>query len=135
MSFWQGRGRPSAYCAQCRKGNPRYGTAHKKRRADGLRYAWGQPCTRCGIPLVEGEEVHLDHVDGGGPDDYAGWAHAYCNEAAAARRGNQLRGMRRHPERWAAVPVPASMPDMEHREPCRCRESYRQFGVWPARCW
>jgi hypothetical protein len=145
LAFWQGRGRPSAYCAQCRKGNPRYGTAHRARRAEGLAYAWGSPCSRCGLPLLEGQEVHLDHADGGGPDDYRGWSHASCNEAAGARTANRNRGMARHPERYAVpagareerayVPPPGSLPGFPHGPGCRCGESYGQFGVWPSRCW
>ena len=59
---------------------------------------------------MEGQEIHLDHADGGGPDDYNGWAHAHCNTSAGAARGNQLRGRRNgavaRPAPLARLPAP-----------------------------
>jgi len=53
--------------------------------------AYGQRCTRCRQLLEEGQILEPDHLDGGGPTDYLGWAHASCNHAAGAARGNRLR--------------------------------------------
>jgi hypothetical protein len=84
-----GRGRPAKRCPDCRGGD-RYGAVHRAVRATSAQ-AVGQLCTRCGQQLLEGQPVEPDHADGGGPHDYAGWAHASCNHSAGAARGNRLR--------------------------------------------
>lgn len=87
--FWQGRGRPARRCGRCRGGD-RYGAAHQALRARSHE-AVGQLCTRCRTPILHGQAVEPDHLDGGGPNDYAGWAHASCNHRAGAARGNRMR--------------------------------------------
>jgi hypothetical protein len=47
---------------------------------------------RCGKPIYRGEPVDLDHHDD--RPGWAGMAHARCNRAAGARRGNALRKVR-----------------------------------------
>jgi hypothetical protein len=34
--------------------------------------------------MERGQELHLDHRDGGGPHEYLGWSHAACNLRAAS---------------------------------------------------
>ncbi|WP_347351734.1 hypothetical protein [Intrasporangium sp.] len=53
--------------------------------------AYGTPCVRCGRPMLPGQRLDLDHVDGAGPGDYRGFAHAHCNRSAGASRGNRQR--------------------------------------------
>jgi hypothetical protein len=43
------------------------------------------------LPILEGQPASPDHVDGGGPTDYGGWAHEGCNLSAGASYGNKLR--------------------------------------------
>jgi hypothetical protein len=73
----------------------RYGHRHRRLRAYLVATMDGRLCARCGRPLRAGDAVDLDHVDGGGPTDYLGLAHAHCNRSTAARKGNALRGQRR----------------------------------------
>jgi hypothetical protein len=87
--FWQGQGRPARRCPRCRQGD-RYGPAHQALKANSDQ-AYGQPCTRCSQPMLAGQLVEPDHLDGGGPTDYAGWAHASCNHSAGAAYGNRMR--------------------------------------------
>ena len=88
-SFWQGRGRPSRYCPPCRAEVSRYGSAHQAVRAATIEGAVGTPCARCKVPIMEGQQVHLDHRDGG--NGYLGFSHARCNVSAGASRGNSMR--------------------------------------------
>jgi hypothetical protein len=87
--FYQYRGRPAKRCPDCRGGD-RYGAAHQAMRST-AEQAYGQRCTRCRKLLEVGQPLEPDHLDGGGPSDYAGWAHASCNHRAGAARGNRLR--------------------------------------------
>ena len=87
--FWQGRGRPARRCPPCRSGD-RYGAVHRAVRATSAE-AVGQLCTGCQQLILAGQAVEPDHLDGGGPHDYAGWAHSSCNHRAGAARGNRLR--------------------------------------------
>ncbi len=63
----------------------RYGWAHRRKRSAELADQHGRPCYRCGRPMARWQRLHLDHLDGGGPNDYAGWSHRRCNESAGAR--------------------------------------------------
>lgn len=75
---------------------PRYGTAHKVRRAMMLPNAIGQPCPRCNLPMKADQALDLDHGDvEGGP--YLGVTHASCN-----RRAGQAVGAQRQRDRWEA---------------------------------
>ena len=71
----------------------RYGAEHRAIRRALLASAAGTPCVRCGVPLRAGDDVDLDHRDDG--RGYLGMAHAACNRAAGARKGNRLRGKRK----------------------------------------
>jgi hypothetical protein len=137
-TFQQGRGRPSEFCEQHRARGGRYGGDHKKQRAATMAQAWGTACVRCGRVLEWGQEIHLDHRDGGGPGDYRGWAHAHCNTAAGARKGARMRSavngrpVRRTVPGAAQLPPsvpPGRNPHIEHRADCQCGE------LWTSRCW
>jgi hypothetical protein len=107
--FREGAGRPRKLCDVCRGG--RYGGAHQKKRAAELEQQYGRPCARCGKPMERGQELHLDHRDGGGPSDYLGWSHAICNlRAASAQR-----------DRNAAARVAAAPAAPRRREPPPCK--------------
>lgn len=69
-----------------------YGTAHQKLRAALLPQAYGTPCYRCGMPMLPGQALHLDHTDN--RTGYGGFSHAKCNLKAGARKGNKLSKMR-----------------------------------------
>jgi hypothetical protein len=62
-----------------------YGAKYPKLRKALLPQAYGQPCSRCGRPMLPGQELHLDHNDSG--IGYLGWSHAACNLRAAAAYG------------------------------------------------
>lgn len=105
-SFLQGKGRPARWCPPHRPGGGRWGGEHRKLRAATIGQAYGRACSRCGLVMLYGQELHLDHVDGGGPADYLGWSHATCNESSAATRGNRMRGQRRAAVKAAAASPP-----------------------------
>jgi hypothetical protein len=67
----------------------RYGGPHQALRRAALPYAVGQPCSRCGQPMLPGQALDLDHRDDGG--GWWGFAHARCNRAAGGRLGNARR--------------------------------------------
>lgn len=71
----------------------RYGRAHRAIRRRLAADTVGTPCVRCGVLIVPGDELDLDHTDDG--RGYLGMAHAACNRAAGARKGNALRGQRK----------------------------------------
>jgi hypothetical protein len=133
--FTQGRGRPSRRCPAHRQGGGKYGGAHKRLVATTKNQAYGTVCVRCGRVMLPGQDIHLDHADGGGPADYRGWAHAHCNTSAGASKGNRMRGSLNGRLPPARVPVVAVRPpkgpnpNIEHRADCQCRE------LWTSRCW
>lgn len=62
----------------------------------------GQPCPRCGQPMLEGQRIDAGHsVDRvlGGAGSALRWEHARCNRSAGASLGNRLR-VGRTPRRW-----------------------------------
>lgn len=148
-SFYQRTGRPAKRCPDCRPGGGRYGGEHRKLAAATKDQAYYTPCVRCGQAMLPGQELHLDHLDGGGPADYRGWAHAHCNESAAATRGNRMRG--RVNGRPMARPVPPPVPrvvaaplppgpdpSIRHGPDCRCGGALYYPGPgkwWTSRCW
>lgn len=70
-----------------RKGNTTrrgYGSHHQRTRARLLPHAYGQPCARCGEPMHQGQELHLDHNDN--RHGYLGFSHAECNERAGTAK-------------------------------------------------
>lgn len=66
----------------------RYGGGHRRLRAavDVVVQAGEAVCTRCTEPIAPGTPWHLDHDDQTG--GYRGPAHASCNSAAGAAKGN-----------------------------------------------
>ena len=52
-------------------------------------------CTRCGVLLLWGDDVDLDHLDGGDPGDYRGLAHRACNRSWGGRYGTQVQAAKR----------------------------------------
>jgi len=62
-----------------------------------LPYAYGAACVRCGRVMLPGEALDLDHTDDRG--GYLGMAHAACNRAAGARKGNASRARARQARR------------------------------------
>ena len=66
-----------------------YGSKHQKLRKALLAKACGQPCSRCGLPMIPGQQLHLDH------DDYdrskwLGFSHKVCNLRAAAKKARAI---------------------------------------------
>jgi hypothetical protein len=136
QTFRPGGGWPPPYCDRCKaQGFFKYGPAHQKRRAATIEEAYYTPCVRCGAVMLPTQELHLDHVDGGGADDYLGFSHARCNESAGSRR--------RWGRRPQAVPVAPAAPrepgpepsGLEHFPGCSCRDKAQRNGSWPTRCW
>ncbi len=145
--FEQGRGRPARFCPEHRDGGGKYGGEHRKLAAATKDSAWGQACVRCGRELVPGQEIHLDHLDGGGPADYRGWAHAHCNTSAGASKGNRMRGQVNGqrapggPSAARAVPLvipPSPEPgSIRHAPDCACGGNvvWQPGEWWTSRCW
>jgi hypothetical protein len=68
-----------------------YGTAHQRTRARLLPAAYGTPCPLCGLLMLRGQRLHLDHstpvVMGGTHGDRI--THGWCNEGAGGRLARQ----------------------------------------------
>jgi 5-methylcytosine-specific restriction endonuclease McrA len=65
-----------------------YGPAHRARRALLLPLAYGTLCPRCGVVMLPGQGLDLDHVipiAHGGRDDAKVMVHALCNRRAGGR--------------------------------------------------
>ena len=81
-----------------------WGNQHQKLRKRLLPQAYGQPCTRCGRPMLPGQKLHLDHNDS--RTGWLGFSHAACNLRAAAKKARaiQLYGKQPRPRsdahRW-----------------------------------
>jgi hypothetical protein len=73
----------------------RYGGDHQAIRRVALPRAYGQPCSRCGLPMRPGQALDLDHRDDG--SGWLGFSHARCNRAAGGRlgRARQIEQQRR----------------------------------------
>jgi predicted nucleic acid-binding Zn-ribbon protein len=101
-TFRPGAGRQTKLCPSC--GGGRYGRKHRELRAAKLEDAYFTACFRCGRVMLPGQELHLDHMDGAGPDDYVPslFSHAKCNAAAGGRRNRLPLGHRDKPARPAA---------------------------------
>jgi hypothetical protein len=73
-----------------------YGQTHRKLRAALLPQAYGQPCARCGHPMLPGQVLHLDHNDA--RTGYLGFSHGSrchicgrrCNLRAAAKKARAI---------------------------------------------
>jgi len=68
--------------------NPKYAAAHQRLRRALLPSAVGSVCVRCGLVILPGQPIDLDHQDDG--VNYRGWAHQFCNRSAGGRRGRQV---------------------------------------------
>lgn len=66
-----------------------YGAEHQRVRKALLAEAIGQPCHHCGLPMLPGQALDLDHT--ADRTAYRGFAHASCNRSEGARRGNKGR--------------------------------------------
>lgn len=64
--------------------NP-YGGEHQAVRRANLPYAYGSACSRCGQPMLEGQDLDLDHHDD--RQGYRGFSHSLCNRRAGGRLG------------------------------------------------
>jgi hypothetical protein len=83
------------------KGERGYGYQHQKLKKQLLPAAYGKPCARCGLPMLKGQKLHLDHNDD--RTGYLGFSHERCNLRAAARKARaiQLYGKRaKAAHRW-----------------------------------
>lgn len=112
----------------------RYGRHHRETRAAyALVVASGKArCSRCHKPITPHERWHLDHIDGGGPTDYAGPAHARCNISAPGVRGAALAA-----QQAAGTACPGTCPwgparAQPNGQMCICPTS---LSVLPARRW
>ncbi len=73
---------------------PKYAGKHR-RLSELLRsQAYGRPCVRCGLPMLPGQKLDLDHDDDNAAR-YRGVAHAHCNRSAGATKGNRARTTKR----------------------------------------
>ncbi len=63
----------------------RYAGPHQTVRKHTKQAAYGSACCRCGRPMLEGQDLDLDHTDDG--SGYRGWAHSTCNRSAGGRLG------------------------------------------------
>lgn len=62
-----------------------YGHEHRTARERALaRLRDGDPCGRCGKPMLRAQQLDLDHTDDRAA--YRGLAHAHCNRAAGSRK-------------------------------------------------
>lgn len=76
--------------------NPR-GWEHQKRRAELLPDAYGQPCPRCGRPMLRGQRLQLGHSTDLAIDPQAVGdriEHGDCNERAGQLLATKLRKFR-----------------------------------------
>jgi Recombination endonuclease VII len=71
----------------------RYGYRHQRIRAALLPEAYGRACLHCGLAMLPGQALNLDHTSDGA--QYRGVVHARCNRREGARRGNAARRRRR----------------------------------------
>lgn len=65
-----------------------YGSKHAALRKALLPTAYGTPCARCGMLMLPGQALHLDHNDT--RTGYLGFSHKACNLKAAARKARAI---------------------------------------------
>jgi hypothetical protein len=70
-----------------------YSGPHQAIRRALLPDAYGRPCPRCGLPMVPGQALDLDHRDDRA--GYLGMSHSRCNRRAGGRLGNERRRAQR----------------------------------------
>jgi hypothetical protein len=66
-----------------------YGYEFQKTRKNLLPSAYGTPCSRCGLPMLPGQKLHLDHADWD-RTKLLGFSHAACNLRAAAKKARAI---------------------------------------------
>ena len=86
------------------KGERGYTYQYRKLRAALLPKAYGTPCYRCGLPMLRGQELHLDH------DDWdrtitRGFSHRACNLRAAAKKARAIQLAAKMAKTTAGRPV------------------------------
>lgn len=86
--FFQNTGRPAHYCEDCRYG-VQHSTAHQKLREATVGDYVGTACVRCGKPMLDPDQMHLDHNDD--RTGYLGYSCAKCNMSAGGRKGSLAR--------------------------------------------
>jgi len=99
-----------------------YGTYHQRLRRYLISiFEPGQPCPRCGGPILAGEPVDLDHTDD--RSGYLGLSHAWCNRGA-------LDGPR---PRVTSCPVCGAYVARSGRKTCSraCGWELRRRAAWP----
>lgn len=74
-----------------------YTPEHRRRRDDLLPKAWGKQCPLCGLPMLRGQVLELDHsvpaaLVPGRPGDRI--AHRTCNRRAGAKTRDMLASFR-----------------------------------------
>lgn len=67
-----------------------YGSQHQALRRALLPRAYGTPCSRCGLPMLPGQELDLDHDDND-RSLYRGFSHSECNRQAGGRKRHEPR--------------------------------------------
>jgi hypothetical protein len=74
----------------------RYKQAQARKRL--LPYAYDTTCPMCGLLMLEGQALDLDHtlpvILGGGGEPGDRMVHASCNRSSGATLGNRMRGNR-----------------------------------------
>jgi hypothetical protein len=93
-----------------------YGGPHQAIRRALLPYAWGQPCPRCGRPMLPGQALDLGHTDDRA--GYQGMEHARCNRRAGARLGNARRRAERERKVRMVTEVYLALEVSEDRQHC-----------------
>lgn len=78
------------HARDARRGNSArrgYGYDHRKRRAEMLPTAYGQPCARCGMPVLPGQALDAGHSTALVRDPYSKAdriEHSACNRSAGS---------------------------------------------------
>jgi hypothetical protein len=88
----------------------------------------GQPCARCGAPMLDASDVHLDHTDD--RRGYLGLSHAACNTTAPHRRRPPAPVLDPVPSQW-----PARELDLCTDDKVTCRYGGAGKPHPPGRCW
>lgn len=79
------------------------GHEHRRKRAELLPLAYGNPCPLCGELMLRGQKLDLDHSrpfarGNTGPGDRM--THASCNRSKGASEGNRRRRRRPSSRDW-----------------------------------
>ncbi len=132
-TFFQHRGRPAKTCPECRAENRRYGPEHEKLRAELAPVSVGTPCSRCGRPMLDPDDMDLDHRDDGA--GYRGMAHRSCNRRAGAIRGNKARARAYREAKGLPEPKTAAPPPATGAQPGDRRKATGKGQLLCPSCW